>query len=89
MSQAFCYPPDRQHNDEDVPSPPILLFPGDEMVEKEVLGPAFSGPYDDLDTYPSGLYISSVNDRCGNCFADGTRLVLPFRCRLRRICEAE
>ncbi|KAF2672540.1 hypothetical protein BT63DRAFT_369504 [Microthyrium microscopicum] len=56
---------------------PVLLFRAHETVRN--FGPIFGRGYEDVEEYPSGLYLSPYDERHHMIFADGVKLVLPFK----------
>lgn len=60
---------------------PILLFRSSDFYnaprDDEHVGLPFSWPYDQVQSYPAGLYITSADREVAD-FEDGARLILPF-----------
>jgi hypothetical protein len=57
--------------------PPILLFPGDQTVQR-IVG-SFDRQWKYADEYPSGLYLTPYETGGLNTFEDSTRFILLFR----------
>lgn len=86
FSSIACTQPLDEDEDEDEQQQnlgPILLFPTSESYHAPEDGshdeePPFDWPYNQIQSFPAGLYLNPCDRKAANAFEDTVKLVLPF-----------